>query len=182
MASRRRGGNARNGSKLVWRRIVIVEVDYESTKRVLAALESEDVRYVVFGAAALNLHGLARFTEDLDLFVAADRDNIERLKRALRAVFDDPHIDEISADDLLGEYPAIQYVPPDGSFHIDVLARLGEAWRYEDLDVVRMPFEELTVSVASPLTLYRMKRATIRLKDRADAELLRQRFGFREDE
>ena len=157
-------------------------MDYESTRRVLAALESEGVRYVVFGAAALNLHGLARFTEDLDLFVAADRDNIDRLKRALHAVFHDPHIDEISADDLLGEYPAIQYVPPDGSFHIDVLSRLGEAWRYEDLEIVRMPFENLTVSVASPLTLYRMKRDTVRLKDRADAELLKQRFGLVEDE
>jgi hypothetical protein len=29
--------------------------------------------------------------------------------------------------------------------------------------------------------LYRMKRSTVRLKDRADAELLRQRFGL-EDE
>ena len=114
--------------------------------------------------------------------MAADRDNIERLKRALQAVFHDPHIDEISADDLLGEYPAIQYVPPDGSFHIDVLSRLGEAWRYEDLEIVRMPFEDLTVSVASPLTLYRMKKATVRLKDRADAEILRQRFGLAEDE
>jgi hypothetical protein len=45
-----------------------------------------------------------------------------------------------------------------------------------------MPFENLTVSVASPLTLYRMKRDTVRLKDRADAELLRQRFGLVENE
>jgi hypothetical protein len=156
-------------------------MDYEATKRVLAALEREGVRYVVFGAAALNLHGLARFTEDLDLFVAPDRENIERLQRALRAVFADPHIDEISADDLLGEYPAVQYVPPDGTFHLDVLTRLGTAFRFEDLDVVRMPFEDLTVSVASPATLYRMKRNTVRLKDKADAELLRERFRL-EDE
>jgi hypothetical protein len=46
------------------RRIVIVAVDYESTKRVLAALESEGVRYVVFGAAALNLHGLERAEDE----------------------------------------------------------------------------------------------------------------------
>ena len=55
---------------------------------------------VIFGAAALNLHGVARFTEDLDIFIASERENIDRLKRALRSVFDDPHIDEISADDL----------------------------------------------------------------------------------
>jgi hypothetical protein len=156
-------------------------VDYEATKRVLAALEREGVRYLVFGAAALNFHGLARFTEDLDLFIEPTRENVDRLKRALRSVFDDPHIDEITADDLLGEYPAVQYVPPDGTFHIDVLTRLGHAFRFEDLESVRLPFEDVTVSVASPATLYRMKRGTVRLKDRADAELLKERFGL-EDE
>ena len=156
-------------------------VDYESTKRVLAALEREGVRYVVFGAAALNLHGLARFTEDLDLFLAPDRDNVERLKRALHSVFGDAQIDEISATDLLGEYPAVQYVPPEGTFHIDILTRLGEAFGFDDLEIVRMPFEDVIVSVASPATLYRMKRNTVRLKDRADAELLKERFKLTDE-
>lgn len=156
-------------------------MDYDATKRVLAALEREGVRYVIVGAAALNLHGLARFTEDLDLFVAPDHGNIERPRRALRSVFDDPQIDEISADELSGDYPAVQYIPPDGTFHIDILARLGDAFRFDDLEAVRLPFEDLTVSVASPATLYRMKRDTVRLKDKADAELLRQRFKLDED-
>lgn len=156
-------------------------MDYDATKRVLAALEREGVRYVIVGAAALNLHGLARFTEDLDLFVAPDHGNIERLRRALRSVFDDPQIDEISADELSGDYPAVQYIPPDGTFHIDILARLGDAFRFDDLEAVRLPFEDLTVSVASPATLYRMKRDTVRLKDKADAELLRQRFKLDEE-
>lgn len=156
-------------------------MDYEVIKQVLAALEREGVRYVVFGAAALNFHGLARFTEDLDLFVAPEPENVEALKRALQSVFDDPQVDEISADDLLGEYPAVQYVPPAGTFHIDILVRLGEAFQYEDLEAQRLPFEELTISVASPTSLYRMKRDTARLKDRADAELLKERFGIEED-
>jgi hypothetical protein len=156
-------------------------LDYDAIKRVLAALEREGVRYVVFGAAALNFHGLARFTEDLDLFMAPDPDNVERLKRALHSVFDDRHIDEISASDLAGDYPAIQYVPPEGTFHIDILARLGTAFRFDDLEVQRMPFEDMTISVATPLTLYRMKRDTVRLKDKADAELPRHRFNLKDD-
>jgi Nucleotidyl transferase AbiEii toxin, Type IV TA system len=83
-------------------------VEYEIVLRVLAALEREGVRYAVFGAAALNLHGLARFTEDLDLFIAPDAENVEALKRALHSVFDDPQIDEISGTDLAGDYSAIQ--------------------------------------------------------------------------
>jgi hypothetical protein len=156
-------------------------VDYETIKRVLAAIEREGVRYIVFGAVALNFHGLARATEDLDLFIAPDRENVERLKRALQSVFDDEHIDEISADDLAGEYPAIQYVPPHGAFHVDILARLGTAFRFEDLEAVRLPFEDRVISVASPTTLYRMKRDTVRLKDRADAELLEERFNLKDE-
>jgi hypothetical protein len=153
-------------------------VEYEIVLRVLAALEREGVRYVVFGAAALNLHGLARFTEDLDLFIAPDAENVEALKRALHSVFDDSQIDEISWIDLAGDYPAIQYVPPVGTFHLDLVSRLGDAFRFEDLETVRMPFEDLVVTVASPAMLYRMKCNTERLKDRADAEMLKQRFGL----
>ena len=32
----------------------------------------------------------------------------------LRSVFADPSIDEISAGDLCGDYPAVHYLPPDG--------------------------------------------------------------------
>jgi hypothetical protein len=96
-------------------------------------------------------------------------------------VFSDPSIEEISADDLLGDYPAVQYVPPEGAFHLDVLTRLGEAFRFQDLEIVRVPFEGLTVSAVSPRTLYRMKRNTVRAKDRADAEMLRRRFDLKDD-
>lgn len=76
-------------------------MDFAAAKQVLAALEREGVRYALFGAAALNLHGLARFTE--------------------------------------------------------------------------------VVNVVSPRTLYRMERNTVRLRDRADAALLKERFGLDEE-
>jgi len=156
-------------------------VDFDRLRAVLRALESSGVRYAVFGAVALNLHGLARFTEDLDLFVAPVAENVERLKTALRSVFDDPEIERITAEDLLGAYPAVQYVPPDGAFHLDMVTRLGEAFTFDDLQTERLAFEDFTVTVVTPRTLYRMKQGTVRLRDRADAEMLQQRFRL-EDE
>jgi hypothetical protein len=152
-------------------------VDFDIARRVLGALEEHGVRYAVFGGAALNFHGIARFTEDVDLFIAPERKNIEALKRALYSVFTDPEIDQISADEMLGSYPAVQYIPPEGDFHLDLLTRLGEAFSFEDLEIQQMPFEGVQVAVVSPRTLYRMKRNTVRLRDQADAELLRERFG-----
>ena len=156
-------------------------MDFATLKAVVSAFEREGVRYAIFGAAALNLHGLARFTEDVDVFLEPTAENIGRVRNALASVFDDPSIEEIRAEDLLGEYPAVQYVPPTGAFHLDLLTRLGTAFAFGDLEILRLPFDDLTVSVVSPRTLYLMKRDTVRLKDRADAQLLKERFGF-EDE
>jgi hypothetical protein len=75
-------------------------VDFATVKPVLAAFEREGVGYAIFGAAALNLHGLARFTEDLDVFLEPTADNIARLRQALASVFDDPSIEQITAEDL----------------------------------------------------------------------------------
>jgi hypothetical protein len=155
-------------------------MDFDSVQKVLAALERERVEYVVFGAVAINLLGLPRATEDLDIFIAPDPANVDRLKTALRSVFADPSIDEIRAEDLLGEYPAVQYVPPEGTFYIDILTRLGEAFRYEDVTSLRLDFGGLAVNVATPQILYRMKKDTIRPKDWGDAEALRRRFKLDE--
>jgi hypothetical protein len=157
-------------------------MDFDSVTRVLKALETEKVDYVVFGAVAINLLGLPRATEDLDIFVAPSAENIARLRQALRSVYpDDASIDEITAEDLLGDYPAVQYVPPDGTFYIDILTRLGEAFRFEDIDARRLEFGEISVNVATPEVLYRMKKDTVRPKDWGDAELLKRRFELSED-
>ena len=155
-------------------------MDLDQTLAVLAELQRAGVRYKIIGGVALNFHGLARATKDLDVFVDATDDNVARLRAALHAVFDDPSIDEISATDLAGEYPAIQYVPPTGEFHIDILARLGDAFGYEDIEVETREIRGIALPVATPRMLYRMKRDTVRLQDKADAERLRNRFQIEE--
>lgn len=156
-------------------------MDFHLVKRVLAALEARGVNYALFGAAALNLHGLVRATEDLDLFVEPTDVNIDRLRAALKDVFDDPHVDDIRTEDLLGEYPSVRYVPPRDEFYLDILTRLGEVYAFADLETMRVPFEELTVSVVTPRMLYRMKRDTVRAKDRIDAEAIRRQFHLEEE-
>ena len=125
--------------------------------------------------------GLARATQDLNVFVSPTAVNISRLRNALKSVFDDPHIDEITADDLLGDYPAVQYVPPEGSFFLDILTRLGEAFAFDDLETERVDFDGVEVTVVTPRMLHRMKRSTVRPQDRADASRLAERFGIEDD-
>lgn len=149
--------------------------------RVIASFNEADVDYVVVGGTALNLHGLIRATEDLDVFVRPDAANIARLRQALGAVWADPDIEQITAEDLCGEYPAVRYGPPEGTLYLDILTRLGEATRFEDLEFEERVVLGVRVRVATPRTLYRMKRNTVRPIDRSDAEALRRAFDLDEE-
>jgi hypothetical protein len=155
----------------------------EEAKAILAALVHENVEFVVIGAMAMAAQGLPRATHDLDLFVSPERSNLEALKRALRDHFSDPNVDEIDPEELAGEYPAVEYVPPHGRYSMDLLTRLGEAFSWEDLatgsDEVKLG--ELAVRVASPRMLYRMKRDTVRPQDRVDAARIREAFDLEEE-
>jgi len=157
----------------------VVGVDRDELLRVLKAFEDEGLEYVLIGATAMALQGIVRATEDVDFFIRATAENVERLKRAFWTVYaDDPSIDEIRAQDLLGEYPTVRYYPPTGDLYFDVLTRLGEASRYEDVAVETKIIDGVRVRVATPRALYEMKKDTVRALDRQDAEALRQRFGL----
>lgn len=151
---------------------------YRRFAELLRALADEEVDYVLIGGLALNLQGLVRTTEDVDLFLRPDEENIERAKRALRRVWDDPSIEEITAADLLGDYAVVRYGPPDEDVIVDLLTRIGTAVSFEDLEAETKTYEGIPVQVATPRTLLRMKRETIRPRDQADAAALRERFGL----
>jgi len=154
---------------------------FEEAIRILATFDRHGVAYVLVGSMAMAAQGIVRATRDIDVFVSADESNVARLRAALHEVFDDPSIDLIAAADLAGEYPAIQYVPPTADYWIDILARLGEAWRYGDVECEILRVEGVSIRVATPQMLYRMKRDTVRPQDRLDAQVLKERFRLEDD-
>lgn len=157
-------------------------MDQEQVIRVLRAFEAAGLEYVLIGAAAMGFQGVARATADLDLFIRATSENVERLRSALRQAYDDdPNINDISASDLLGEYPTVRYYPPTGDMYFDILTRLGEIANYETVDAETKEIQGTTVRVATPMALYRLKKGTIRAQDRVDAEVLRQHFNLRDE-
>lgn len=147
-------------------------VDGEQVFKVLRAFLDKGVEFKIVGGVAVNFQGYPRATEDLDVFVRPTSENVSRLRDALKACYEDPSIDEITSEDLSGEYPAIQYVPPSGEFHIDILARLGEAFGFEDIEVEIREIEGLRLPVATSAMLIRMKKDTVRLKDEIDVKYL----------
>jgi hypothetical protein len=156
-------------------------VDLNKVLELVTAMNREGVEYITFGAIALWAHGIVRATEDADFFIAPDHGNVERLKRALRSVWTDPNIDEINAEELISDYPAVRYGPPDIDLYFDFLTSLGEAYSFASLQSEMAEIEGVPIRVVTPAQLYQMKRNTVRPKDRIDAEMLRQEFSLSEE-
>ncbi len=137
----------------------------------LNALNREDVDYVLIGGYAVILHGLPRVTEDIDLFIRPDTDNVNRLKRSLLSVFDDESIGEITLVEL-ERYPVIRYGSPDG-FYIDLIVKIGDAFEYDDIEYEIRLIRNVPVRLATAASLYDMKKDTVRPVDHRDADFLR---------
>jgi hypothetical protein len=141
-------------------------------------LNEHDVRFIVVGGVAVAAHGYVRATADLDIVPEYQRDNLERLGHALRALdatlpgaggapFDlGHHLGELmkrrnlTVDTRLGGIDVIQKVPGLSSFEtLDAEAI--------ETDVLGVP-----VRICSLAELRRMKEATGRPQDLADLENL----------
>jgi len=121
----------------------------------------------------MGFHGLVRATEDIDLLIRPTPQNVERLRQALKAAYaDDPNIEDIRTEDLLGDYPAVRYYPARGDLFFDILTRLGDAARYENVASEVKEVQGVRIWVATPQALYPLKKNTVRPIDRQDATAL----------
>lgn len=139
---------------------------------VISALNAHEVEYILVGGVALIFHGMERLTLDVDIFIKPNPENIVRLRQALHSVFEDSSIEEITSQELQA-YPVIRYGTPD-DFYIDIMTRLEEAVTYDDLEYEIMEHRGIPVRIATPKTLYDLKKDTVRPKDRLDAAFLQQ--------
>lgn len=116
------------------------------------------VKYVVVGGFAVIMHGLPRTTEDIDFFIEPSQENVERLKSALKALYNDISIEEITPSDI-EEYAVIRCGTPD-EFYIDIIARLGDEISFKDVwnDVVIFEIDNIEIPVCGLEMLIKDKK------------------------
>ena len=145
------------------------------------ALSSEKADYILIGGFAVILHGLSRLTADIDIFIKPDAENLERVKKALRNVFPaDDEIDSLSLQDL-HDYAVVRFGTAD-DFYIDLIARIGEMFRYEDLEWEVREVAGAQVRIATPETLLRMKQDSFRPEDKRDVRFLAELIAKKSSE
>jgi len=135
----------------------------------LKSLNAHSVRYVVIGATAFPVHGYARATLDLDLFIEPTAENAARAREALVAFGYD--MSDVAVDEMLVKKILIRQYMLETDLHPFVKgATFGEVWarRVEDR------IGETTAAFAGLDDLIRMKEAAGRPKDMEDLRVLRK--------
>lgn len=141
----------------------------EDLRELLALFIANRVDFLVAGGHAVAFHGYPRFTEDLDLFVRADRVNAERIMKSL----DEFGFGQVglSADDFVADDRVIQLGRAPN--RVDLLTRLwgvefDQAWARR----IEANIDQVPVAFLSRTDLIINKRATARPQDLADAAAL----------
>jgi len=139
------------------------------TEKLLKFLKELKVKFVIIGATAFPVHGYARATLDIDIFIRPDRTNAERTWCALKAFGYD--MTDVSIDDLLNKKILIRQYVVEADIHPFVKGVTFErVWRNK----VKAKLGETFAWFASLDDLIRMKRAARRPKDLEDLKYLRR--------
>ena len=144
-------------------------MDIES---LLRSLNDHSVEYVLIGATAFPVHGYARATLDVDIFIRATPENAQRTRRALTAFGYD--VAEVTDDELLTKKILIRQHLVEADIHPFVRGvTFDEVWSRR----VHDRFGQTPAAFASLDDLIRMKEAAGRPKDLEDLRVLRRLRG-----
>ncbi len=137
------------------------------TESLLKLLNAHKVRYVVIGATAFPVHGYARATLDIDVFIEATPENAKRTLAALWEIGYD--VTDVSVEDILTKKLLIrQYILATDIHPFVAGVTFEEVWHNRVEDRIG----ETPANFASLDDLIRMKQAAGRPKDLEDLRVL----------
>lgn len=141
-------------------------------------LNQRGAKYVVVGGLAIIAAGLPRVTSDVDLMVAADRENEAKVFSALSTLPDNA-VRELQP----GELQQYNVIRVGDEILVDLMRSAGGIDYAEAAkDVVVREVDGVPIPFASPRLLWRMKVVTHREKDAGDLVFLRHWFAERGEE
>jgi len=140
-------------------------------ERLLADLSNAGVDYILVGGLAVAFCGHVRATEDVDILVQVDNENLVRLLEVL-AEFGEGSATELQVDDFTLEEGAIRVVE---EFPLDIFAQMS-GYRYEDLRPMTTTrrVNDHTIRHLNIEGLITLKEESLRHKDQMDVAALRR--------
>ena len=148
-------------------------------------LQRCEVRYLLVGGVAVNLHGVGRLTADVDLMLALDADNLAKFVSAGQSLQLKPVI-PVDLADVADAGKVRSWIEEKGMLALALRPPDITAPTLDILVKPVVPFEEAygrrvertlgstTVTVAAIEDIIRLKTGTGRQKDEADITALRK--------
>ena len=137
------------------------------TENLLKLLNAHNVEFVIIGATAFPVHGYARATLDIDLFIRPEPENARRTLKALKEFGYD--VTDLSEDDLLSKKVLIRQYLVETDIHPFVQGiTYDQVWKNRFSGT----YGNEKVSYASLDDLIAMKKAAGRPKDMEDLNVL----------
>lgn len=145
-----------------------------SFEKLLVLLADAGVDFVLVGGLAVSLQGYVRFTEDVDLLIDSNPDNVRRLLNTL-ASYGEGFARELSPEDFMVEEGAIRIVEEVEQCQIDLFTVMsGRMFSDVIKDADAFPLQGREIRYASKNSLIGWKEKSVREKDRLDAMALRR--------
>ena len=139
------------------------------TEKLLKLLKEHKVYFVIIGATAFPVHGYARSTLDIDIFMRPDKSNAEQVWHALKEFGYD--VTDITMEDLLKKKILIRQYAVETDIHPFVKGvNFEQIWENK----VKAKFGDTFVYFASLDDLIKMKQAAGRTKDLEDLKHLQK--------
>ena len=137
------------------------------TESLLRSLNAHNVDYVIIGATAFPIHGYARATLDIDIFIRPESENAKLTLRALQDFGYD--VSDLTEEDLLTKKVLIRQYLVETDIHPFV-----RGITFDQVRAHRVPgkYGNQKVHYASLDDLIAMKRAAGRGKDLEDLKAL----------
>jgi predicted nucleotidyltransferase len=139
------------------------------TEGLLKSLKEHRVDFVIIGATAFPVHGYARATLDIDIFIRPTEINAKKAWSALKAFGYD--LTDVKKEDLLKKKLLIRQYAVETDIHPFVKGiSFQKVWKNK----VRAKLGNTFAHFASLDDLIKMKRAAGRIKDREDLKYLKR--------
>lgn len=154
-------------------------------ERIFKAFQKHKLRYLLAGGMAVNLHGIPRFTKDVDILIAVTAGNMERLRKVILDLGLRPRM-PVTLEDFLtpAQWPVWSrkknlkalslFNPKDPYEGVDILWNVGLTYEEAKKGRKSLRIGALRLSLVSIPDLIKMKKKAARQQDLSDVAALQK--------
>jgi hypothetical protein len=159
-------------------------------RELFKAMNDAEIKYLVVGGVAVNLHGYRRFTADVDILLALDEPNLEKMTMVMHDMGYTERL-PVALKDLANKATVEMFLQEKGMtaytflsarrerIDVDILAPDSLSFQEYDKQKVFLDIDEdIKVPVISVDDLINMKRVANREKDISDVRMLLELKGL----